>query len=373
MDKKGPDKLAAHHSILAARIGAPAPMPGPSSGANGLSRGTETASLRCRVAGRILFSETPTPRAPGAGHATGHRPRCQRRFPPVREPDLLARATGTRSDGHARVPRSRQDGGARASVRPRQGTRVPRQPGARHRGLPPHRPRRAAGRRRGGVAVHQPRPRRPHAPPRTDPDARQLERPVARPGRHAEPERVADEGRHPLQHDLERGASRTTSPAGRCGSGSHRDASRTTSATRARSTRRGPRILPKRRRRGSALAALLARRQAILGVFDEGCMGMYNAIIPDHLLHRLGVFKERLSQSALYAAMREVSDETARRHYEWLLARGMRFALGPDPGRAPHRGAGARGPQDVRRRGSDGRSIRLRGRSASSTSRDSRT
>ena len=29
-------------------------------------------------------------------------------------------------------------------------------------------------------------------------------------------------------------------------------------------------------------------------------MGMYNAIIPDELLHKLGIFKERLSQSALY-------------------------------------------------------------------------
>jgi hypothetical protein len=39
-----------------------------------------------------------------------------------------------------------------------------------------------------------------------------------------------------------------------------------------------------------------------MGVFDEGCMGMYNAIIPDDTLHATGVFKERLSQSALYAA-----------------------------------------------------------------------
>ena len=37
-----------------------------------------------------------------------------------------------------------------------------------------------------------------------------------------------------------------------------------------------------------------------MGVFDEGCMGMFNAIIPDHALHACGVFKERLSQSALY-------------------------------------------------------------------------
>ena len=52
-------------------------------------------------------------------------------------------------------------------------------------------------------------------------------------------------------------------------------------------------------------AGSCARSKAIMGIFDEGCMGMYNAIIPDDLLHATGVFKERLSQSALYAAMRD--------------------------------------------------------------------
>ncbi len=83
--------------------------------------------------------------------------------------------------------------------------------------------------------------------------------------------------------------------------------------------------------RGAELGATLRRDQAILGVLDEGCMGMYNAIIPDHLLHALGLFKERLSQSALYAAMQRVDDQTARRHYDWLLARGVRFKLGARP------------------------------------------
>jgi hypothetical protein len=84
------------------------------------------------------------------------------------------------------------------------------------------------------------------------------------------------------------------------------------------------------RERGHTLGAALRREMAILGVFDEGCMGMFNAIIPDHLLHATGVFKERLSQSALYAAMRQVPGAVARRHYDWLLARGMRFVLGTD-------------------------------------------
>jgi hypothetical protein len=40
--------------------------------------------------------------------------------------------------------------------------------------------------------------------------------------------------------------------------------------------------------------------------------------------------KERLSQSALYAKMRAVSDIEARAVYDWLLARGMKFKFGTD-------------------------------------------
>jgi L-fucose isomerase-like protein len=60
-------------------------------------------------------------------------------------------------------------------------------------------------------------------------------------------------------------------------------------------------------------------------------MGMYNAIIPDELLAPMGVFKERLSQSALYAEMRETPDAEARAVYDWLLQKGMRFKFGPVP------------------------------------------
>ena len=75
----------------------------------------------------------------------------------------------------------------------------------------------------------------------------------------------------------------------------------------------------------------LRRNKAILGVFDEGCMGMYNAIIPDELLMPLGVYKERLSQSALYFATKQVPEAEARAAYEWMLERGMTFHLGTDP------------------------------------------
>ncbi len=84
-------------------------------------------------------------------------------------------------------------------------------------------------------------------------------------------------------------------------------------------------------RAGAELAEQLKREKAILGVFDEGCMGMYNAIIPDELLNPVGVFKERLSQSALYAAMREVNGAEAQQVRHWLDAKGMRFCVGENP------------------------------------------
>jgi len=90
--------------------------------------------------------------------------------------------------------------------------------------------------------------------------------------------------------------------------------------------------LPSRAEKIAAtLAADLRRNKAILGVFDEGCMGMYNAIIPDELLHPTGVFKERLSQSALYAAMQRIRNQEAQMVRSWLDARGMQFHTGADP------------------------------------------
>ncbi len=79
---------------------------------------------------------------------------------------------------------------------------------------------------------------------------------------------------------------------------------------------------------GRKLGREFRRRKAIMGVFDEGCMGMFNAIIPDELLHPTGVFKERLSQSTLFAAMQQVTDREAREVLDWYLKRGMKFAWG---------------------------------------------
>jgi hypothetical protein len=79
---------------------------------------------------------------------------------------------------------------------------------------------------------------------------------------------------------------------------------------------------------GKAFGKRLKDNKAIMGVFDEGCMGMFNAIVPDDLLHKTGIFKERLSQSALYAKMLEVKDQEAEVVLNWLLNKGMKFNWG---------------------------------------------
>ena len=79
---------------------------------------------------------------------------------------------------------------------------------------------------------------------------------------------------------------------------------------------------------GVALAKELKAKKAIMAVFDEGCMGMANAIVEDNLVNAVGIFKERLSQSALYAAMRDVTDAEAQKVRNWLDAAGMKFNTG---------------------------------------------
>ena len=79
-----------------------------------------------------------------------------------------------------------------------------------------------------------------------------------------------------------------------------------------------------------SIAADLRLRKSIMGIFDEGCMGMYNAIIPDELLFQTGVYKERLSQSALYYESTQVTDAEAEEVYRWYVKNCLKFHFGKD-------------------------------------------
>jgi L-fucose isomerase-like protein len=57
---------------------------------------------------------------------------------------------------------------------------------------------------------------------------------------------------------------------------------------------------------------------------------MYNAIIDDEYLNPMGIYTERLCQSALVAEMRLVDAGEARAAYRWLADRGMTFRFGKD-------------------------------------------
>ena len=83
-------------------------------------------------------------------------------------------------------------------------------------------------------------------------------------------------------------------------------------------------------RQGRDFGRRFRAAKALFGVFDEGCMGMYNAIIPDELFHAAGCFKERLSQSSLYAAMQQVGDAEAGEVFAWLKRKGLQMRLGRD-------------------------------------------
>lgn len=78
------------------------------------------------------------------------------------------------------------------------------------------------------------------------------------------------------------------------------------------------------------IAADLDKNKSIMGIFDEFCMGMYNSLIEDSLLFPANICKERLSQSALVAAMKKVSQEDAEEVFNWLVNKGFNFHFGKD-------------------------------------------
>ena len=83
---------------------------------------------------------------------------------------------------------------------------------------------------------------------------------------------------------------------------------------------------------GAGVAQKVLNEKALLGVFDEGCMGMFNAIIPDDLLHRLAAFIRKDSASPpCYYEVTQTSDADAQTARQWLKQKGLTFRTGKDP------------------------------------------
>ena len=80
----------------------------------------------------------------------------------------------------------------------------------------------------------------------------------------------------------------------------------------------------------NSIVETMDREKCIMGVFDEFCMGMYNAAIPDELLFEMSVYKERLSQSALFAEMQTISETEACEVFNWIKERGFNFHFGSE-------------------------------------------
>ena len=82
---------------------------------------------------------------------------------------------------------------------------------------------------------------------------------------------------------------------------------------------------------GAKLAEDIKHEHVILGFFDEGCMGMYNALFDDEMLNKIGFYKERMSQSALLHQMSLVTPEEAESVFQWMVTRGLTFKFGSNP------------------------------------------
>ena len=242
--------------------------------------------------------------------------------------------------------------------RPGDRPRLHLEPADGHRGVQGHPGRRAAHRRRGGLAVQPPRARRAAHPPRADPHRRELRRRLAGPRRPARPQRGHDQDGHAVLARSGASTSPTTGSAPASASWIETGSITARRLARARPARAA------RQRRGRSSAARSRRQlladKAIIGVFDEGCMGMYNAIIDDELLNPLGIYKERLSQSRALGRDADGRRPGGRRGRRLARGEGHDLPARHRRGDRADRGPGALAVQDVHRRAAHQRRLRTR-------------
>jgi len=143
---------------------------------------------------------------------------------------------------------------------------------------------------------------------------------VARSRGPAQPERVAHEGGRALQFHLERDVRRRVARKGLAQWLADGRIDHDTSHARPFEERTLGDDLRRAALHGAALGANCARGRRSWASSTKAAWGCTRDH-PRPPAARDGHLQERLSQSALYAAMREVSDETAAHHYAWLRQR----------------------------------------------------
>ena len=221
-------------------------------------------------------------------------------------------------------------------------------------------PRRAAHRGRGGLAVLPSRAGRPASPPRADPHRRQLDGHVAGPGRDAQPQRLADQGRRDVHHALERGLHRRLR---RRRSREWLETGKIDARHDATSATSTPTALPAAEAElGRALAAELAARQGHHGRLRRRLHGHVQRHHPRRAAAtRWACSRNGSASRRSIAEMRQVTDdEAASRAATGWTGRGMTLPTSAATRPPTDRGPDPRAVQDVHRRRAHRRRLRLR-------------
>ena len=160
-----------------------------------------------------------------------------------------------------------------------------------------------------------------------DPDGGQLERDVAGPRRHAQHQRVPHEDGPRLQHDLGRGPDRSVRRRRDRARGSEGRIVHDTSHVRDLDLAA---LGPEATALDGGSPASLPTGWRSSACSTKAAWGCTTRSSTTSYLNPSGIYKERLSQSALVAEMRLVTTREARAAFDWLTGRGMQFRFGAD-------------------------------------------
>ena len=192
-----------------------------------------------------------------------------------------------------------------------------------------HRSRRAAHRRRGGLAIFASRARRAHHASRADPHRRQLVGHVAGPGRHAQSQRLAHQGGRGVLDALERGLHRRVFHDAAARVARQRASARTTRSTSCRCEK--CKVGGEARKLGEALAAAAAARQGDHGRLRRRLHGH----VQRHHSRPSAASRPACSRSGSASRRcttrrRRSATTRPRAVRKWMEERGMKFHTGPN-------------------------------------------